>query len=889
MKKSKKIGFLAALACVTAAAGTGLMTNETVQADSLGGIAITSFEMENGASVRYKSSDGQNGIRFTAMLDSGVYKQLEELEKDTEKNVTVNYGMLIVPANYVKANDLTKETVFGSGAVYTLIDCDPTSDEHADGCNKTHITGITAETMTVSGDTATLKGSLVGLLDANRDREFVGRAYIEYTVDGTKEYVFADYTDGEVKNNTRSMTYVAQLYLEDNGADETHELYSSYVAPYVSVPQEYKVEHYIPTNPDEETPVYSESATYTETKYGTLNQRVTASNIAKLQGEAFDEYDIWANATMEGDKAKANLSDIVYANGNTVLKCYYKKVSNVLFDGSNTDDFTLLEAAHDDVSTLGGRLTENTVVEQVEDNGNTVTKISSVDQNLYRDGLLDIKFSEEKLALAENANWDYLTIRMKITAEYADSGIYTNMNDDAKAAEQAKIAAIQSVSLYSKDIVIAQVGLNSWVNVIIPKAKLNMSDTWHEDTETWGRTSYLLSNKETTKDKAGFDTAFANAYGENTAGGVFFHIGDFALLTDNSLADCGAQLNGNALSGGAAKTCHDVKVTYYIDQITWDVDYTAPVVTASTDILTAEEDGAEVSYTPAYSVTDNALPGKMILPNGGVYESLINYSHEVYEVSGGTRTALKATNGVYTLIKGKSYELEVTANDWSVADIDGNESTTTFTITFTEPNPPRTNFAFDDDTDNGLLTSANSATGYTVTYLTDYEGKEGVLKMETSLLANQNYGADFILNFDEFVIENIVKNFNENDDFTFTITARFEFGKVNSTNFGAFGVNFYGGKIGYIGGENLTQVNVKDGNGAWLSGETKMNADTWYTITFTKDILTSYCGWDDEAQMRKELAGQDYFIRFGGNMCVDKTTAGTPVTYYIDEISYSVA
>ena len=77
-----------------------------------------------------------------------------------------------------------------------------------------------------------------------------------------------------------------------------------------------------------------------------------------------------------------------------------------------------------------------------------------------------------------------------------------------------------------------------------------------------------------------------------------------------------------------------------------------------------------------------------------------------------------------------------------------------------------------------------------------------------------------------------------------------------------------------------------DGNGNEVTDI--MQKGNWYTITFTKETLTTYCGWTTDDLILKELNGTTSFFGFSNN-CVKLTDEGSPVTFYFDEISYSVA
>ena len=159
--------------------------------------ALEEFEMEGGASVRVSTQ--KQGIRFCAILSDGAYTALE--------GANAEFGMLIVPKDYVtEGYELTVENVFGNNAVYVA---NVKASQVPEG--KKAIIQVDNPFIEVKDGVCKIHGSIIGVLDSNISRGFIGRAYVK--VNG--EYHFADYTDGLVENNTRSMAYVAKNAIED--------------------------------------------------------------------------------------------------------------------------------------------------------------------------------------------------------------------------------------------------------------------------------------------------------------------------------------------------------------------------------------------------------------------------------------------------------------------------------------------------------------------------------------------------------------------------------------------------------------------------------------------------------------------------------------------------
>ena len=175
--------------------------------------AISEFVMENGASVRNKANS--QGIRFNAVLSKQAYTVLQSAK--------AKFGMLIVPKDYVaEGYDLTVENVFGKNAVY--VPNVKASDLEKIQPNKRAIIKIDTPFIDLVNGAYKIYGSIINVLDENVARGFIGRAYVY--VNGA--YHLAEYADGLVDNNTRSMAFVAKRAI-DNGDENSAILQSAYV------------------------------------------------------------------------------------------------------------------------------------------------------------------------------------------------------------------------------------------------------------------------------------------------------------------------------------------------------------------------------------------------------------------------------------------------------------------------------------------------------------------------------------------------------------------------------------------------------------------------------------------------------------------------------------
>ena len=708
-KRTNLVKVLAAFGVGTIAAGAGLanLSASATTTKTIGGKEVSSFQMEYGASVRI-GADVETGIRFKATLSDQQYTDLEGLE-ESQTGVAVNYGVLIVPADKFGEAELTVANIFDSGTYCLEKEC---------SCTKTHLAAVEYEKLANDSTTdgvMNLRGSLEQIQKENLTREFVGLAYIEYSVTAdettTSNYVFADYAlpvdendqpiaDGtrELANTTRSMTYVAQKAIEDEevSADEATTLTKEYITPLAGNKYKYTINHYLPDD-DSETPTYT-SAPVPETVYAELSTGVTAANIAKSTLTNKAEYASYA--TYGTDTTKSNASGIVYANGKTVLNNYYVARDTVLFDGGDGTDFANLQTAFTKGNSIGV-LTKNVTYEG-KDN---LTKVVLDGENKqYGAGYLNMGIADEKIDLANNANWDYLTVTMCVTTT----------------------VDTETLPMYSKNRFLGNVAVGEWVDFVIPKATLNTSN------------SYLGKNFAS---KADVDSAFSAWYGmaqqDNQAN--YSHYLFYTNLESLKYSQTGTN------------------VTYYIDKITWDVDVTAPVISGSNAKIFTESE--TVNYVPTATIADD-------------YNIAPTSTFEMYSVDGdGVRTLLEAVDGSYALTKGTNYVLVITAQDSPVSDMVGNVTTKEYPVQICSVADGLT---FDSDAENGYLKNGGSAWAGVTSTVGEWKNSvtfgantaTGVLSYHSDCSATKRYGGYLHLNFSEAQIADILSKFYLEDGTT---------------------------------------------------------------------------------------------------------------------------
>lgn len=287
------------------------------------------FKMENGAAVRIQTveqEDGSqketNGIRFSADISADEYTALTDYG--------AKFGFIIVAKDILGNTELEADTVFGENSAFYF----GASSEAVAGKKKA--TNVRAEYTDIDDDgTKELCGALTNLIPSNLTRAFVGRGYVAIpsaseTVtneDGTTqtvvtayEYHFAPYyaDDGniadDIKNNTRSMYYIAQKAIEAKDANSAV-LQEKYISVYSSNNYKYIVNYHYTALDGTETSV-------TEGKYAPLNSSVDISGSIQ-EKVTYQEKEYQLSSVANAGKPRSGL---VYATILQEFDVYYNEV-----------------------------------------------------------------------------------------------------------------------------------------------------------------------------------------------------------------------------------------------------------------------------------------------------------------------------------------------------------------------------------------------------------------------------------------------------------------------------------------------------------------------------------------------------------------------------------
>ena len=293
-------------------------------------ITLDTFVMEQGAAVRLKSLQGENGeviesngLRFSAEISVDEMAAL--------KQVGARFGVIIVAQDLLKTTEINAETVFGENPAFYF-----TNEAGGDTSKIAALNVTDAACQNIDEDeNVEISGSIVNLKVNNFTRSFVGRVYVVLpsvnAETGETEYTyhFAPYYQDDINNNTRCIFYVAQRAIESK-KENAAVLEEKYVVPfkatdrYKNYSYRYFVEHcYVVHNDNNE---HSVAHVERVAHYATLDSAVTAQPIEKPEGvPAIADL----NFIYDIDASLDTQSGLVYAAGMQTLRLYYETAGTI--------------------------------------------------------------------------------------------------------------------------------------------------------------------------------------------------------------------------------------------------------------------------------------------------------------------------------------------------------------------------------------------------------------------------------------------------------------------------------------------------------------------------------------------------------------------------------
>ena len=336
---------------------------ETAPSDT----SLGTFAMYNGAQILSSGEYGApetdiNGMRFMATLTLKDYLAIEEkygdkaVELGVAQEDTTEWGMLFTTKAKADKYELNEANVFAEGSRVYYWQKDQMATWYTDSiCTSKPAQNATTMFTPVRYDNLKMSWYEDGrLINASRSLdghtvndycvlsayyeydtehekfdpksfgvELVARAYVTYVNEsGERVYVFADYADGDAENNARSMSYLAQKYIERD-SDKFEDKVLKYV---VSMDVGFTVEYHF-VDADGRSIVYPITVEPTgadwphqtgETLQMTVSEIVDMSNNQELMDMAkqFESRVDWYNPN------KVEVAT-AYSNNKTVFKLYY--------------------------------------------------------------------------------------------------------------------------------------------------------------------------------------------------------------------------------------------------------------------------------------------------------------------------------------------------------------------------------------------------------------------------------------------------------------------------------------------------------------------------------------------------------------------------------------
>lgn len=147
-----------------------------------------SATMLEGAAMRMNE---QTGLRFYMETDTNLIDALHEY------GFEITIGTLIAPVEYLDGQDLTFDVDNTQKLKYVNVPYTAIGNYYAEnGSNY-------------------IVGSIVDIKESNINRAFVGRGYITIKYGDREKTIYADYADGDIVNNSRTIGYIAYKFKSD--------------------------------------------------------------------------------------------------------------------------------------------------------------------------------------------------------------------------------------------------------------------------------------------------------------------------------------------------------------------------------------------------------------------------------------------------------------------------------------------------------------------------------------------------------------------------------------------------------------------------------------------------------------------------------------------------
>ena len=420
-----------------------ITSSSIIKTSVLGDIDVSSLKMVDGAAVRLKDLNdpntdentptSRNGLRFTALFNKKIYNTLEELD-DYSKDISVGYGMLIVPYDYIgEHGDVTVENIFGENPKYYISG----RTQAKEGLTK--LSGwYHLDLPEEDGDTREkeIYCSIINIAQNQLTRQWVGVAYIEYVENGVAQYYMTEVKE----SNARSMVYVAQRAIQDTSSkapnDDQKKWLKTHYTTYtntsgLSIPTKeytYTINHILvdPLGNEEikESKTQDAKALYS---YNAETKVYTANKVSANDQQSYAGYTYNAETSIT--------EDIVYANHKTALNYYYEQNHcDIQFIGEKcTIKMDGKEGKHLSYVVLDGAESFSfSIVPDVGYSSGTVT-VKVDDQSVTPDnnGLYTVSLSGKE-------HGDVIAIKATVNAGTVSDQVFEDQNYESKGEQSQR-------------------------------------------------------------------------------------------------------------------------------------------------------------------------------------------------------------------------------------------------------------------------------------------------------------------------------------------------------------------------------------------------------------------------------------------------------------------
>lgn len=163
---------------------------------------VTTFGISE-TSLLVEGEDGANGLQFTASMSADEYEELTDLVGEGKTYVSMETGLIIMPANYiVEYGYPSEENLFGYqgvGAVYDWAEWDSNEYNYVYSGDKVRVININANSWVKGEGVYTYSGAIIDVLEHNEDTTFVSIAYVLATdVNGISSFITTDLASANI-------------------------------------------------------------------------------------------------------------------------------------------------------------------------------------------------------------------------------------------------------------------------------------------------------------------------------------------------------------------------------------------------------------------------------------------------------------------------------------------------------------------------------------------------------------------------------------------------------------------------------------------------------------------------------------------------------------------